>query len=67
MGGGGGGGGQEDVFGPGYVFHLPNNKKHIVEFSLSWIFFSGKLGPGNVFRKIFLPSPTNKRTVHRKG
>ena len=24
-----GGGGKEDVFGPGYVFHLANNIKHI--------------------------------------
>ena len=64
----GGGGGQEDVFGPGYFFRLrrdpvflfTNNTKRIVEIFLSWISFSGKLGPGFFFRKIFLPHPLIK-------
>ena len=37
-----------------------NNDKLIVELFLSWIFFSGKLGPGISFRKIFLPPHKNQ-------
>ena len=62
---GGGGGGGGDVFGPGYFFRLrrdpvflfANNTKPIVEIFLSWIFFSGKLGPGFFFFKNLPPPP----------
>ena len=56
---------QEDVFGPGYFFHLrcdpvflfANNTKRIVEFSLSWIFFCVENWVLELFLKNFLPPP----------
>ena len=52
-------------FGPGNVFHprhdtvflFAYNAKNTIEFTLSWIFFSGKIWTGKFFRNISLPSP----------
>ena len=64
--------GQEDVFGSIYifclrrdpVFLLANNTKRIVELFLSWIIFSGILGPGIFFfEKSSSPTPNKNRMV----
>ena len=70
-GGGGRVGGQEDVFGPGYFFRLlrdpvflfANNRKRMVEFYLSWIFFHENWVLDFFSRKLFLLPPRKNQMV----